>query len=157
MGFVNWGTFLIQSINIAVIVWLLNKFVFKPYLAFLDTEEAKRQELETSHKNIAFIKDDADLEAKKILDTAKAEAKALRTQAEANAKAEASAIMANAKAEAEETIKKAHADMENERKQLQNELESHILQVALLLNEKLFGKNDANQAFIKESLVSLSK
>jgi large-conductance mechanosensitive channel len=63
-AFVNLGSFIIQFINICIIIFVMNKFLFKPYLAYLKKEEKKRKELETAHKEMEEIKKEAKDEAK---------------------------------------------------------------------------------------------
>ena len=66
---------IIQAINLAIIIFVLHRFLFKPYLATLQEEEAKRKKLEKDVAASTHIVDDAHVEAKQILDTARADAK----------------------------------------------------------------------------------
>lgn len=42
MELVNLGSLFIQLINLSVVVYVLYRFIFKPYLAFIDVESEKR-------------------------------------------------------------------------------------------------------------------
>ena len=133
-------TLVIQAINLGIIVFVLWKFFFKPYLAFLDVEAQKRIKLEEDISSSAHIVDDARIDAKtmanEIVEIARKEAETIRTEAAT---------------EAELARKKGFADVEHERKVLADTMKQKVLDVALKMNEKLFGKNEANEQFLKNS------
>ena len=52
LQFVTVETFVIQFIILMIVLWVLNKFVFKPYLAYLDEWEADVQKEIESSKNL---------------------------------------------------------------------------------------------------------
>ena len=51
-GFVSVDTFIIQFIILLLIIWVLKKFIFIPYLDYLDKWEEKQKKLEEDYKNI---------------------------------------------------------------------------------------------------------
>lgn len=147
----NFSSFIAQFINIAIITFVLWKFFFKPYLAFLDNEAKKRTKLEEDIANSAHIVDNANMEAKKILDASRMDARNTANEIVENARKEADSIKTEATAEAELARKKWFADVEYERKILSEEMKQKVLQVAIKINEKFFGKNEANEQFLKNS------
>lgn len=151
-AFVNLGSFIIQFINICVIIFVLNKFLFKPYLGYIESEEKKRIELEKAHSEMEELKKWAKIEAKQIVDEAKKNAIEIKANAEDIANDEADSIISLAKDEAEKIKNKAALDIENERKNLYSELKDKVLDVALKLNEKLFSKSESNKSFIEKAL-----
>lgn len=151
-SFVNLGSFIIQLINIWVIIFILNRFLFKPYLKYLTVEEKKRKELEEAHIKLNEIKDEAKKEAKDIVNEAKKESHFIKNEAWIIGKEEAKEIVDEAKSEAEKIKNKALLDIDNERKSMNESMKQNILEVALKLNEKLFSKNDANIDFIKKNI-----
>ncbi|EKE26242.1 MAG: hypothetical protein ACD_4C00357G0001 [uncultured bacterium (gcode 4)] len=151
-SFINLWSFIIQFINIVIIIFILNKFLFKPYLKYLHAEELKRKELEEAHTKLHDIKDEAKKEAKQIVDDAKKESQFIKAQWEMLAKEETIWIINEAKEEAEKIKSKALLDIENERKSMNAWMKEKILEVALKLNSKIFSKNDANIDFIKKTL-----
>jgi F-type H+-transporting ATPase subunit b len=148
MELVNLGSLFIQLINLSVVVYVLYRFIFKPYLAFIDEETAKREAFEENARAAEHIISDARKEAGIIMDAAKNEARAIITDSEALAKKEYSLILSDARKESEQIKVKASKDIENERQALHNELREKVLSIALRANEKLFGKNEANADFI---------
>jgi len=53
-------TFVVQFVILVVILFILNRFVFQPYLAYLDTWEERQKKVEEDYN-----KADAILEAKR--------------------------------------------------------------------------------------------
>lgn len=150
--FINISSFAIQFVSICFIIFVLNIFLFKPYMKYLLAEEKKRADLEKAHQEMEEAKKEAKKEAKGILDEAKKEAESIKKNAEILAKQEASDIVEDAKSEAGKIRTKAELDIANERKNLYSELKGKILDVALKLNEKLFARSEANRDFIEKSL-----
>lgn len=154
--FINIGSFVIQFINITVIIFVLNKFLFKPYLHYLQKEEKERKELEKAYIEMKYLKDEAKNDASIILMWAKNDSIAIKKQAEVIAKKEAEIIVSEAKDEATKIKVKWELDIRNEKKAMEEEMKSKILQIAIKLNEKLFTKNEANVNFIKKELENSS-
>lgn len=141
----------IQTVNLAIIVFVMWKFFFKPYLTFLDEEAQKRLKLEQDIANSSHIVDNANIEAQKILDASRIDARNTANEIVENARKEADVIKSEAALEAEMARKRGFADVEHERKTLAEEMKQKVLQVAIKMNEKFFGKNDANEQFLKNS------
>lgn len=59
MELVNFGSLIIQLINLSVVVYVLYRFIFKPYLAFIDEETAKREAFESNAHAAEHIISDA--------------------------------------------------------------------------------------------------
>jgi F0F1-type ATP synthase membrane subunit b/b' len=64
-------TIVIQTIILLLILWVLNKFIFKPYLEYLDTESEKRKKLESDYNNIEKLNKQAQDEKESILQQAR--------------------------------------------------------------------------------------
>jgi F-type H+-transporting ATPase subunit b len=150
---INLDALFIQTINLAVIVYVLYRFVFKPYLAVIDSEEKKAHEIEKLHKNAESMKKDAEEAAQSIVDEAKKDAKTIRAEARSLAKEESNSLVAEATKEADSIRAKGLADVAAEKAELENELKSKVLSVAIKLNSKLFGTSEKNE----ELLSKLSK
>lgn len=151
MELINVSSLIGQTINISIVIFVLWKFFFKPYLEFLDTERVKREKLEKDVLDSAHIVDNAHIEAKKILDDSRMDARNAANDIVENARKEAENIVTDANAEAELARKKGFADVEFERKNLREEMKQKAVSVALKMNEKLFGKNENNEQFLKKS------
>jgi F0F1-type ATP synthase membrane subunit b/b' len=55
LQFVTVETFVIQFIILLVVLWVLNRFIFKPYLAYLDEWEAKQEQVQADYNNAESI------------------------------------------------------------------------------------------------------
>lgn len=151
MDLINFQTLIFQTINLAIIIVVLWKFFFKPYLAHLDLEAQKRAKLEQDILASAHIVDSANAEAEKIRDEARIDAKNIANEITENARKEADVLRADAARDAEVARKKGFADVEHERKILAETMKQKVLDVAIKMNAKLFGKNEANEQFLKNS------
>lgn len=151
-AFVNLWSFIIQFINICVIIFVLNKFLFKPYLIYLKKEEQKREEFEQSHMQMEKLISDAKHEAELVLSNAIKEMDVIRKQWELVAHKEAENLIEKARNEASMIKNKALLDIENERKTLYSDLKNKLLDVALKINQKLFSKSETNIDFIKTAI-----
>lgn len=150
--FVDWKVMLVQVVNFAIIFYVLKKFVFKPLIAFLDAEDAKRSKIDSLSADIEAQKLEADKIAHEVLARARQDAIAIKAQAEVLAKKESSLMISRANEEITSMKAKADLDLANAHKQLETAMKDRILTIALSLNEKLFGKKDANADFIKQAM-----
>lgn len=149
MGLIDFGSLAVQAINLAIVAYVLRKFLFLPYLAHLDEEAKKREELERSHAIVQEVLESAKEEAREIIGAAKQEGKSIRAESKTLAKQEASLITFEANKEADSIRTKAQADIETERRVMETEMKTRIMGIALKINEKMFGKSDANAKFVE--------
>ncbi len=154
-GLVDFGSLAVQGVNLAIVAYVLRTFLFKPYLAYLDEETEKREELERSHADAKSALEAAESEARGIIEAAKREGKEIRSEAKSLAKQESSLIAFEANKEADAIRAKAAADAENERRALESEMKDRVVEVALKINGKIFGKSDANAEFVKAAAKNL--
>ncbi|MDQ1343599.1 MAG: synthase subunit b [Patescibacteria group bacterium] len=148
-GLLDFGSLAIQAVNLAVVAYVLKRFVFSPYLAYLDEEQAKRDEIERSHEVVREAEESARKKAAGIVEEAKREGKNIREESKTLAKQEASLIVFEANKEAEAVRAKGLADIGNERRALEESLRAKVVSVALKINEKVFGKSEANADLVK--------
>lgn len=67
LKFVTLQTFIIQFVLLVLVLIVLNKFLFKPYLKYLDEWEEKQKKLEEDYKNIDKLVKDAESQKELIL------------------------------------------------------------------------------------------
>lgn len=138
MSLIDIPSLAIQSVNLAVIIFVLWKFFFSPYLRYLDEEAKKREKLESELQKSANIVKDAHDQADNILDQSRVDAKMIATEITENARKEATEIIAKAHADADAARSKGFADIAHEKKVILEELKGRVVDVALKMNEKLF-------------------
>ena len=152
MGFVNWGSFLIQTINLTIILYVLNRYLLQPYLRYLDAENEKRAEMEHTIAEVETIRDAARKEAEHTITVARREAEDIRTKAKMLAAKEAENTLDAARIEADNIVHRAQADQERDRRTLEDALRGRVLDVAIRLNGKLFGETQTHRDFVANSL-----
>jgi len=87
--FVSLDTFIIQFIILLLILWVLKKFIFVPYLEYLDEWEEKQKKLEEDYKHIDDLVNKAKEKKKSILDEARKKAEREHELARLKVEAEA--------------------------------------------------------------------
>jgi len=152
MELVNLGSLFIQAINLSIVVFVMYRFLFKPYIRYIDAEIAKREVFEESVRTSTHIISDARREAGVIVETARQEAREIIADGENMAKKESSLILSDARREAEQIKTKAAQEIENERRALYDEMRDKVLAIALRANEKFFGQKNANASFIEQAV-----
>ena len=143
------SSFIIQAINFIVVAFVLRKFFFVPYMAYLDEEAKKRRTLEAEIAKSANILTDAHNQATNIVDQSKVDAKLIASEIAENARKESVELIKKAHADADAARSKGFDDIALERKMIVEELRSKVIDVALKMNEKLFAKNESNVEFLK--------
>lgn len=108
----DWWTFAFQLINVAVLMWLLSRFLFRPVARIIAERQAETgkalEAADAARKAAADAAAHAEAEAEKtaaarlaIIEKAKAEAESQRAKIVAEAHKEAEAIAARAEADAD--------------------------------------------------------
>ena len=148
---IDFHALIIQSINLLVVLWVLRRFLFVPYLAFLDREKEKREKLQKDIADSAHIVDAAQKKANDIIASSRTEAKTLANEILQNARDEALLVTEEANKEAENARQRGFADVEHERKMMAEELKKRVVDVAIAMNKKLFGSSEKNEEFLKNA------
>lgn len=145
------SSFIIQGINFLIVALVLRRFFFVPYMKYLDEEALKRKTLESKLAESDTILSEAKTDAEKIVDQSRVDAKIIASEIVENARKESSEIKQKAELDADAARSKGFSDVAHERKIMSEELKSKVIDIALKLNTKLFGKNDTNVEFLKEN------
>jgi F-type H+-transporting ATPase subunit b len=157
MDLINISTFVIQTINIAIVIGVLTVFFFRPYLKQLDEEAKKRKELDEKLQKSEFIVTEAHAQAENILDQAKVDARITASEIVENARKEGGEILTKAHTDADAARSKGFADVAHERKVMADELRTKIVDIALKLNAKIFGENTKDHTeFLKAQTKDIS-
>lgn len=155
--FVNLSSFIMQLINMGIIIYILNRFLFKPYLKFIKEEDKKRVELDTAYEEMNVLKEEAKMQAGQIIESAKANALEIRANMETLANQEKEAIIAKAEAEWKDIVEYATKKAEDTKNSMLKDVKTNIIDLVLKLNGKIFGKEEANKAFLENELQALTK
>lgn len=133
-------TYLItQIINFAILVIVLAKFVYKPILEMLEKRRQKIEEgLALTDK---LIKEKAELEEKgqRIIDQAQKEARVIIEKSKDQGKKVEQEIIKEARVEAEGIIEHGRRDVDLRRKEMENKLVKETVDITTALVEKIIG------------------
>lgn len=153
--FINFSSFIIQLINISVIIYVLNRFLFKPYLAFIKEEDKKRTDVENAYSDLEWLKENAQKEASKIIEEAKKEALVQKEQIEEFANKEKDKIISEATISGKTIIETAETEAEKIKISMLQSVRANVLDLALKLNSKIFWKETTNRDFLEKELETI--
>ncbi|MBI1210671.1 MAG: hypothetical protein GC190_04365 [Alphaproteobacteria bacterium] len=133
----DWWTFALQTINFIVLVWLLNRFFYKPVLRAID---ARRQQIDKQFTDAKTADDKAGAKLKEIEDDrAKiaAEREQITKSAAQQADQAARARMVQAESQAQALMDDTRKALAREREQTKAELHEFALGLASDMARKL--------------------
>ncbi len=140
LGF-NIGYFLMQILLFIILYNVLKGYLYNPIINNLEERKTKIAKGLEDARQAAIARDNADAEAKKIMDAARAEAAQLRMEASTQAEATADGIRAQAKQEADEIVAAARAAAEEERNNILAEARGQIAAIAIAAANKIVGES----------------
>ena len=155
LKFITVETFVIQFVILLIVLWVLNKFLFKPYLAYLDTWEDKQKKLEQDYNNIDKLIANANEQKEEILGEARNKADSMIKDAEELAKSKRSTILEKADTEAKAIIESGKNEIEKEKLSMLNGVKSKLTGLILKFNKKLFWEEKLNKDFVEKELASI--
>ena len=149
-----------QAVNFLLVLWLLNRFVFKKLIAFIE-ERKKRIEQGVELTEKAKREMERIGEARhRELENARQEADSILAAGRTSASKKQKEALAFVRAEAEKMLLQARIDAEREKGSAVKGARDEINKIALLIAEKVLsrslGKEDQEQA-AKEVLQYLEK
>ncbi|MEA3221924.1 MAG: F0F1 ATP synthase subunit B [Thermodesulfobacteriota bacterium] len=135
----NW-TFLVQMVNFLVLMFVLNKILYKPILKILDERDKKivggqeeiKQVEEESHRMFAEYTD-------KIY-TGRVEALEAKNSARKAAEAQANEIIVEARKKAEEMIAQVRLEMAQEVEKAKKDIETELGSMAASIAGRVLGR-----------------
>lgn len=137
---INIGYLLMQIFGILILLVLLRAFLYNPVLRVLEERKAKIAKGLEDARQAAIARDNADADAKKIMEEARQEAAKLRQEATAQAEETAAAIRAQANDEAKKIVEDARVDAEEERNRVLADARGQIASIAIAAANKLVGE-----------------
>ena len=137
---VNIWQMLISLANLAILYWLISKFLYKPVKNML---EKRQNAIDGAYKDAEEAKNkaisDKDAYEQKLMG-AKKEADSMIEEATYVAKKREDKIIREAKAEAEGIIKRAKENAELETQKAENAIKDEIVKVGTLIAEKMIDR-----------------
>lgn len=136
---INLGYLITQILGVTVLITLLGAFVYKPMLKALDDRKARIAKGLEDARQAEIARENADTEAKHIIDEARAEAANIRREATVQAEASAKAIEAKAREESKAIVSGAGQDAIEERNRILADLRSQVAAISVAAAYKMVG------------------
>jgi F-type H+-transporting ATPase subunit b len=133
----DWTTLLLQTVNLLVLVWLLQRFLFRPVMAII---AARKCAADALLADAEAARDTARAETERIANSRKslvAEGDHILADAHASAEAERSELLQQAKQAAARTQQAAETTLDQERVRLRRALEAEARQLAVTIAARL--------------------
>ncbi|MFN2188176.1 MAG: F0F1 ATP synthase subunit B [Candidatus Promineifilaceae bacterium] len=138
---INLGYLIMQIFLLVVLVVLMKQYAYGPIIRMLDERQARIAKGLEDARQAAIARDNADAEAKTVLDEARAEAAQIRSDATVQAEETSEGIVERAHEHAKEIISAAQNDAVEERNRILAELRSQVASIAIAAANKLVGES----------------
>jgi F-type H+-transporting ATPase subunit b len=149
----NIGSMMIQVINLGVVLFVLKKFLFDPYLKLVEKTEADQKEIASIHETVAQIRAEAEKEANELVSDAHKKAFEMRENAAKNAQKNADDIVNQATEQARIIRERAEGEITVLEQNFSKRMKEGVMTAAVELNKKLLGQsNTARKDFMKAHL-----
>ncbi|MFO7663278.1 MAG: F0F1 ATP synthase subunit B [Chloroflexota bacterium] len=138
---INLGYLLTQILGISALLLLLTAFIYKPILRVLDERKARIAKGLEDARQAAIARENADAEAKRILDEARVEASSIRREAVVAAEQAAKDVEHKAREDAKGIIATAQTEAMEERDQILSNLRSQVAAISIAAANRLVGES----------------
>lgn len=150
------GTFLlIQIINVSILIFVLNKIVYKPVLQMLEKRKKKIEEGLVLTEKLQKEQEKLEIHKKKIIEEANLESRLIIDNARKSAKIVEDTLLNEAKIKADNVVEKGKADLVIRQKEMEKMLQTKMIDAVLSLTQKLIGDildQDKKQLLIRKRL-----
>ena len=157
---IDLGAFIWYLVNFAILLFILNRFLYRPLLAAMESRETRiRQSIENADQvKQQIARAQQDYEAR--LGEARQEAARIVGQANERAQVSAQEIVAQARAEAERIVAEAREQAQQEREQLLRGLQAQLSNLVIQTASTVVGqelKGNGHDRLIQQSIADLGR
>ncbi|WP_454854587.1 F0F1 ATP synthase subunit B family protein [Rhizobium binxianense] len=137
---IDWWTLGLQTVNVLVLIWLLQRFLLKPVAGIIDARQAAAAKLMTDAEAVRTAAEaDRQKAAAEVASIAAGRGETLKAAA-AEAETTKAALLAEARAEAEKLRAAATAEIERSRKDSETAYADHAKLLAVEIARRLFAR-----------------
>ena len=147
---------LVQIVNFGILVFLLNKFLYKPILGAISKKNKEIDDISKGKEELASEQGTVERERETIIKSAQKEKALLLQEAKADAIKTKKSTLDKAEKQAKSMIDKAKKDIEAEKKKLSRDFEREVLSVSFAVAEKVIAK-DADKKSVEKAYKDLGK
>jgi F-type H+-transporting ATPase subunit b len=138
---INLGFLLMQILIFIILLLLMKGVAYGPIIRLLEQRQARIAKGLEDARQAAIARDNADAEAKKILEAARAEAAKVRSDATVQAEESASGIARQAEEDAKKILADARAEAVEERDRILADLRNQVAQIAIAAANRVVGES----------------
>lgn len=146
---------LAQLINFGILYYIFKYFVADKLSDKIKQRQIQLEKLEKADEHYEEKMKLAQEQRQKLLSEAKKTSRDLMKESEILARAKADAIKKKAKSEALAILDGGKRELEKERLSMLDQMKSHIIDVSLRLNEKMFGSKKTSREFIEAEIAKM--
>lgn len=136
---INPGYLIVQIGALIILIVLMKGFAYGPIIRMLEQRQARIAKGLEDARQAAIARENADTEAKKVLDEARAEAAQMRSEAAVQAEETANGIVAKANEDAKKILAAAKDDAEEERNRILADLRTQVASISIAAANKIVG------------------
>jgi F-type H+-transporting ATPase subunit b len=138
---INFGYLIMQILLLIILLLVMKQFAYGPVTRILSERQARIAKGLEDARQAAIARDNADVEAKRIVDEARGEAAQLRSEASVQAEETANGITARANDQAKEIIAAAEEVAVEERNRILADLRGQVAAIAIAAANKIVGES----------------
>ncbi len=146
---------LAQIINFAIIFFLFKYFLGEKIIKMIEERRKNLDKLNNVEAVLEEKKEEADIQAQKIIDEARKEAEQIKIDTKSLAKKEADLKIQQAQEKANSIIESTNKDIQKQKAMMENAMKETVIDVALKVNWKLFEDEKSNKEFIEKNVFNM--
>ena len=155
MDDLNVAVIIAQFINFWIIFFIFYHFLGKTIVKTIEDRRRQLESLDNSDDVVREKIEEAELEAKKIVEGSRAEALAIQNNAEELSKNDTKQKLEAAESKADAIVEAAERGIEKERLGMLDMMRDKVLDLSLKINSKVFENKDNNKEFIQKEVNSV--
>jgi F-type H+-transporting ATPase subunit b len=148
---------LTQTINFLILMFVLQRFLYKPVLQALEKRRSQVVEIETEKAELAKLREEISHMKEEVLAESRKEAEGIITNARAQSEGIKLKIEGDAHKKAQEIIERGEASLMHKAHELESQLAQQVAQVAVKVSEQVLREslsNEQRSALLDQSLKS---
>ena len=144
-----------QLINFAILYYIFHRFVWKKLTQGIYERQQQLEKLRLAEVHYKERMELAEKERAELLSQAKKTSEELMKESEHIAKLRAQEILFESHEKAMAILDGGKRELEKERISMLAQMKSHIIDISLRLNQKIFGSQKLSQEFLEKELEKL--
>ncbi len=144
-----------QLFNFLILFFLFKYFLAERLHTLIQERKKQREKLDLVELQYQEKMNLAETQKQEILLEAHNTSKVLLEESQILAHAKAGILIEDAQAEVQSILESGRREIEKERTTMLTQMRSHILDVSLRLNQKMFGTQEENKEFIEKEFQNI--